>query len=90
MRHSYLLIVLCSLVAACSAPVYDRVANPQLYSALDRKLDGTVGYMVGTETKFRIVSTKRSSTRLCRVVTFETTGKFTTKSFCKTKGGEWR
>ena len=86
-----LLIASAVLLAACVAPVaYSRAMAPDLYRALDSQPDGYGGFLAATGARYKIVSTRASTVKLCRVVTIKAPGSFKTKSFCKAKGGEWR
>jgi hypothetical protein len=87
--RSFVLIPLCLLVLGCTASNYSRVTEPSLYTALDRLEDGATGFLSGNRVAYEIKSTYKSSSKLCRVVSFSEANRFSTETFCKVKGGEW-
>lgn len=85
------LLAMLGVLAACMAPVtYTRAMSPDLFQALDTRADGYSGVVRSTGATYKIVSTRASSAKLCRVVTIKSAGFFQSESFCKVKGGEWR
>ena len=91
MIRSIILTLLLSIsVSACALNNYSRQDNPGLFSALDTQPDGSTGKIEGSGLPFRIVSTKANEARLCRVVAIYSANNFVSKSFCKSRGGEWQ
>jgi len=88
--RGYFLIPLCLLVLGCTASHYSRVNEPSLYEALDRRADGAKGFLSGSRVAYEVKSTYKSSSKLCRVVSFSEANSFRTETFCKVKGGEWK
>ena len=86
----YCLIPLCLLVIGCTASQHSRVTEPSLYTALDRRADGAKGFLSGNRVTYEVKATYKSSSKLCRVVSFSEAKKFRTETFCKVKGGEWK
>ena len=63
-----------------------------LSSLLNSKPDGYTNAIESSDEIYKIVSTKVSNNglRLCRVVSIGGMGKFKVKTYCKTKGGNWK
>ena len=66
------------------------MTEPSLYTALDRQADGTKGFLSGNRVAYEVKSTYKNSSKLCRIVSFSEVNKFSTETFCKVKGGEWK
>jgi len=93
-RRISLVVVVVSLLTACSSAsksrVFTRAAYPDMFAALDNAPDGHNGIISTTGEAFEITSTYVNSERLCRLVEIRGTNSFFGESFCKAKGGEWR
>ena len=88
-------ILLMPFLAGCvtSTKYIDLTLGDKILSGLlNSKPDGYTNAIESSDEIYKIVSTKVSNNglRLCRVVSIGGMGKFKVKTYCKTKGGNWK